>query len=105
MISFEIISYKISNAYATIRPNIFHSSNISILNQKENDFDFQGTGLPCMHRNASIAFIESSLGKFQIQVSSVIITKHQADKRRNNLVFLNDEKHIVRLFYEQKLVV
>ena len=78
--------------------NIFHSSNISILNQKENGFHFQGTALPYMQRNASIAFIESSLGKFQIQVSSVIITKHQADKRRNNLVFLNDEKHLVRLF-------
>ena len=58
-----------------------------------------------MHRNATIVFIESSPGKFQIQVSSVIITKHQADKRRNSITFLNDEKQLVRLFYEQKLVV
>ena len=105
MLSFEIISYKISKAYATIRPNMFSMSNISILNQKENGFHFQGTALPYMHRNASIVFIESSLGKFQIQVSSVIITKHQADKRRNNLVFLNDQKQLVRLFHKQKLVV
>ena len=93
MISFEISS------------NTFYISNISILNQKGNGFHFQGTALPYMHRNASIVFIESSLGKFQIQVSSVIITKHQADKRRNSLVFLNDEKQLVRLFYEQKLAV
>ena len=102
MISFEIISYKVSNAF---RSNIFYMSNISIPNHKENGFHFQGTGFLYMQRNASIAFIESSLGKFQIQVSSVIITKHQADKRRNNLVFLNDEKQLVRLFFEQKLVV
>ena len=100
MISFEIMSYK-----KPIRPNVFYTSNISILNKKENGFHFQVTVLLYMHRNAGIAFIESSLGKFQIQVSSVIITKHQADKRRNSLVFLNDEKQLVRLFYEQKLVV
>ena len=84
---------------------MFYMSNISLINKKENDFHFQGTGLLYMHRNASIAFIESSLGKFQIQVSSVIITKHQADKRRNIISFLNNEKQSVRLFYEQKLVV
>ena len=88
MIYFEII----------IRPDIFCMSNISILNHKENGFHFQGTVLLYMQRNAGIAFIESSLGKFQIQVSSVIITKQQADKRRNNLVFLNDEKQLARLF-------
>ena len=47
-----------------IPPNTFYISNISILSQKENGFHFQGTALPYMHRNASIVFIESSLGKF-----------------------------------------